>query len=203
MNEVSKRLVKKILKAILGTLSGVLIFFYILIALLNTTIVQSFTAAKVADFFSKEWNTKVSIGALNVSPFITAGIKDIYVEDLQKDTLCYVSYVEANLKSIETFKHIIIRNAKLENVVFNMDITEKGTNFQFIIDYFKGEKKEKKEEKKEPFVLEIEDICLSNINFRMRNLKSKAEVEEGLFASNLIHVKNMNLLAKDFMLKGG
>lgn len=203
MNEVSKRLVKKILKAILGTLSGVLTFLYILIALLNTTIVQSFTAAKVADFFSKEWNTKVSIGALNVSPFITAGIKDIYVEDLQKDTLCYVSYVEANLKSIETFKHIIIRNAKLENVVFNMDITEKGTNFQFIIDYFKGEKKEKKEEKKEPFVLEIEDICLSNINFRMRNLKNKAEVKEGLFASNLIHVKNMNLLAKDFMLKGG
>lgn len=203
MNKDNKKIINKILKTIFGVISGVLILVYLVIALLNTTIVQSFTAAKVADFFSKEWNTKVSIGALNISPFITAGIKDIYVEDLQKDTLCYVSYVEANLKNIESAKHIVIRNAKLQNVVFNMDLTKKGTNFQFIIDYFKGEKKEKKKEKKEPFVLEIENICFNNINFRMRNLKSKAEVEEGMFASNLIHVKNMNLIARDFMLKGG
>ncbi len=203
MNNDKKAVIGRILKAILRIISGVLIFLYIVIALLNTTVVQSFTAAKVADFFSKEWKTKVSIGALNVSPFITAGIKDIYVEDLQKDTLCYISYVEANLKKIESPKHIIIGNADLKNVVFNMDITEKGANFRFIIDYFKGKPKEKKKEKKEPFVLEIESVCLNNINFRMRNLKRTSEVEDGLFASNLIHVKNMNLIARDFKLNGG
>lgn len=125
-------------------------FVYVLVALLNTTAVQSFTAAKVADFFSKEWNTKFSIGALNVTPFIHAGIKDIYLEDQQGDTLLCASYIEANLKNIKSLNHIIVRDVDVEDVTFYMDISHKGLNFKFILDYFKGEPKPEKEKSKEP-----------------------------------------------------
>lgn len=199
-----RRLFSKILKISAKSLGIVLIVFYVLIALLNSSVVQSFTASKAADFFAKKWGTVVKIGALNISPFITVGLKDIYVEDLQKDTLVSISYLEGNLSKIDSFKHIIIKNVKLEDVVFNMDLTEKGLNFSFIIDSFKSKEKKKKKEKPSsgPFILEVKDLSLQNINFRMRNLKNHNPIEKGKFASNRIEVKNMDLKAKDFMLKG-
>ena len=133
-------LLKKVLRIFAIVLSSVLLTVYLIIALMNTSVVQSFTAAKVADYFSKEWNTKVSIGALNVSPFITVGLKDVYLEDLNGDTLAFLSYLEANLSSVKSLKHIIVKNVKLKEVVFNFDNTKEGTNLDFILNYFKSDK---------------------------------------------------------------
>lgn len=197
-----RKIVKKIFKILGKTILSVLLFVYVLVALLNTTVVQSFTAAKVADFFSKEWNTKFSIGALNVIPFIHAGIKDIYLEDQQGDTLLCASYIEANLKNIKRLNHIIVRDVDVEDVTFYMDISHKGLNFKFILDYFKGEPKPEKEKSKEPFVLEVKKINLENIHYRLRRLDSDNPVEKGFFASNWIEASNVFMKARDFKLKG-
>lgn len=189
---------KKILRISAKTLAGILIFVYVLIALLNTTIVQSFTAAKVADFFSKEWHTKFSIGALNVSPFIHAGIKDIYLETQQGDTLLSASYIEANLYNLKDFSHIIVKNATIEDIVFYMDLTEQGLNFSFIIDYFKGAPKEDDTTASKPFTLEVKDINLKNTHYRLRNLKSDNPIVKGMFAANCIEAFDVNMKAKDF-----
>ena len=196
-----KNIGKRSLKILLRTICFVLVLVYVLVALLNTTIIQSFTAAKVADFFSKEWKTKVEIGALNISPFIHAGLKDVYVEDLNKDTLVYASYIEANLYKINSFKHIIIRNANVEDLTCYMDMTKDGFNFQFILDYFKSTK-EKEKKPSEPFVLEIKDINLKDIHYRLRRLEVDTPVLDGLFASNCIEVYDVNMQAKDFSMKG-
>lgn len=199
----SKGIPKKVLRVLSLVIAFVFVLMYLLIALLNTTLVQSFTAAKVADFFSKQWDTKVSIGALNVSPFITVGIKDIYVEDLQKDTLASISYLEANLSKIKNLKHIVVKNVAMEDLTCHLNNSQSGMNFKFIIDYFKSDKKKEKREKKEPFILEIKDIDLENINFRLRNLKKNTPIEKHFFASNHIEITNSNLKAKNFVLRGG
>ena len=112
----SKR-VKTVFKVIRRILIGILIFVWLVVAFLNTTPMQSFLAVNASEFFSKEWNTKVRIGALSVTPFINAGIKDIYVEDLNKDTLLYASYIEANLYEIPSGKHIVVRNTEVNDLV--------------------------------------------------------------------------------------
>lgn len=198
-----KGVLKKLLKVFVSVVFFVFVVVYLLVAMLNTTVVQSFTAAKVADFFSKQWNTKVSIGALNVSPFITVGIKDIYVEDLQKDTLASISYLEANLSKIKSLKHIVVKNVEMDDITCHLNNTPKGMNFKFIIDYFKSDKKKEKKEKKAPFILEIKDIDLENINFRLRNLKKNTPIEDHFFASNHIEITNSNLRATNFLLRGG
>ena len=198
---MTKEVVKKILKYIGRIFLGVFIFVWLLVALLNTTPVQSFLAARVADYFANEWNTKVHIGAISVTPFINAGIKDIYVEDLNKDTLLSAAYIEANLMNIPKGKHIVVRNAELEDVVCYLHKKDSKFNFQFIIDYFSSsEKKEKKAS--EPMTIEVKSVTLKNANFSLIDSDKKYPIEPGLFATNKIVCKDINLKAKDFKMKG-
>lgn len=197
----AENLIKTIGKRVGQVLLGVFVFVWVVVALINTIPVQSFLASQAAKFFSEQWNTKVSIGALSVTPFINAGVKDIYVEDLNKDTLLYASYVEANLFSIPKGKHIVVRNVELDNAVCHLVIEKGKFNFQFIIDYFASDKpKEKK--KSEPLVLEVKDIRLNDVDFVLANKDSETQVKKGLFASNLIVCNDINMRAKNFKMKG-
>jgi len=198
---VKSELVKRIIKYIGRIFLGVFIFVWLLVALLNTTPVQSFLAARVADYFAKQWNTKVHIGAISVTPFINAGIKDIYVEDLNKDTLLSASYIEANLMNIPKNKHIIIKNVVLNDVVCYLNKKNSKFNFQFIIDYFSSPKKKEKKTK-QPTTIEIKSISLKDANFSLINSDKKHSIKEGLFATNKIVCKDINLKAKDFKIRG-
>ena len=70
---------------------------YILVALLNSTLVQSFTAAKVAGHFSKEWKTKLSIGALEIRPLLTVSLKDVYLEDREGNVIVDADYISVRI----------------------------------------------------------------------------------------------------------
>lgn len=195
------KIVKTVFKVIRRILLGILIFVWLVVAFLNTTPMQSFLAVKASEFFSKEWNTKVRIGALSVTPFINAGIKDIYVEDLNKDTLLYASYIEANLYEIPSGKHIVVRNAEVNDLVCHLTRKNGDFNFQFIIDYFaSSEKKEKKESK--PLILEVKNIDLRNLNFSLADKDKDYPIVKGLFATNYISARDINLKAKDFRMEG-
>ncbi len=192
---------KQILKYFGRVLLGMLIFVWLVIAFVNTTPVQSFMAAKVADYFSKEWNTKVKIGALSVTPFINAGIKDIYIEDLNKDTLLYAEYIQANLSEIPTGPHVVVKDVLLTNAVCHLNTKNKQFNFQFIIDYFAtNEPKPKKDSK--PFVLEVKDLQLHNVNFALYDLDKPQSLIDGIFSPNAIICNDINMRVKDFKMNG-
>lgn len=191
-----------ILKRIEQVLLTIIVLIYVVVAVLNTTIGQSFTAAIVADYFSKQWKTTIHIGALSVTPFINAGIKDIYVQDLSKDTLLYASYIEANLGNIPKGKHIVVSDVLLQDVVCH--ITEKNDkfNFQFIIDYFKSNKPKKEKPKSEPLVLEVKDLQLKNVDFALINYDKNYPIIKGMFATNDIECNDVNMHVKNFYMKG-
>ncbi len=199
----TNKVLRKIIKGLGLFLFSVLLVLYVLVTLLNTTLVQSFAAAKVADYFSKQWNTKVAVGALNISPFITVGIKDLYIEDLQKDTLVFASRVEVNLSKIKSSRHIVIKNVKIEDLTYHLTKQEEEINIKFIIDYFKSDKKKEKKEKKEPFILEVKKINLTNIDLRFKNQPNPKPIKQNVFSVNYIDVRSLNLQAKDFILKDG
>ncbi|NCA80802.1 MAG: hypothetical protein EOM76_11600 [Sphingobacteriia bacterium] len=49
--------------------------------LIQIPLVQTFIAQKVAAYYSKEWNAKVSIGRLSISPFLNISVSEIEIED--------------------------------------------------------------------------------------------------------------------------
>ena len=196
------KIIKKILKITGRVLLGIFIFVWLVVALINTTPVQSFLAARASEFFSSQWNTKVEIRALSITPFINAGIKDIYVEDLNKDTLLYAGYLEANLSEIPTGPHVKVKNVLLENAVCRLIEKDKKFNFQFIIDYFSSDKPKEKKPSSSPFILEVKDLKLKNVNFVLADKDKKTPVQKGLFASNRIVCNDIDMHVKDFYMKG-
>lgn len=197
----SSKIIKTVSKTIGRILLSIFISVWLVVAFLNTTPVQSFFAAKVADYFSKQWHTKVSIGALSVTPFINAGIKDIYIQDLSNDTLLYASYIEANLKSIPQNNHVILRNVTLKDVTCHLTKKNKDFNFQFIIDYFSSNEKQEKKPSK-PMTLEVKNINFHNVNFSLFDYDRAYPIEKGLFASNRIVCSDIYLKAKNFKMRG-
>lgn len=196
----TKKKTIKALKVSGKVLLGLLLFVYVLVALLNTTAVQSITAAKVADYFSKQWKTKFSIGALSVTPFINCGLKDVYLEDTCGNVLLKTSYLEANLLRMPTTKKLVVRNVVIENSQCNLIKENHKMNFQFIIDYFKSNKPKKKKPKKPPFVIEVRDLKMKNMDFMLLNKDSDRPIVKNMFAPNKIVCKNINLHFKDISI---
>ncbi|MBQ7985476.1 MAG: hypothetical protein IJ250_07575, partial [Bacteroidales bacterium] len=197
----ARKTVKTVAKRTAQVVLGLVVFVYLVVALLNTTVIQSFTAAGAAHYFSQQWHTKVSIGALSVTPFIHAGIKDIYVEDLHKDTLLYASYLEANLASMPKGSEVQVRNLELKDAVCNLVKRNGKFNFQFIIDYFASDKPKQKKESK-PFGLKVNDILLKNVDFTLIDYEKQQPVIKGLFNPNRIICKDICLEAKSFSMLG-
>ena len=190
-NNKTKRFTICTLKVLGKTLLGIFIFLYLFIAILNSTIVQSFLAAKVSDYFSKEWRAKVSIGGLEIRPLLTVGLKDVYLENPQKDTVATIEYLEASLKNFEFTKGLEFSNVRLDNVNFTLAIENHKLNLSFIIDYFKSDKpKEKKE--KAPYVIKVDRCKLNNVNFSLDLNDTPTPIPEFGVAINHMQYNQIN-----------
>ena len=194
--QTTKTILLKTLKVLGKTLLGIFIFLYLLIAILNSTIVQSFLAAKASDYFSKEWKAKVSIGGLEIRPLLTVGLKDVYLENPQKDTVATVGYLQASLKNTEFVKGLEFSNVRLDDVNFNLDITNGKLNLNFIIDYFKSDKP-KEDKKRPPYVIKVDRCRLNNVNFSLNLNDSPTPIPEFGVAVNHMQYRQINGVLDD------
>lgn len=167
-----------------GTLGGVLLVVYVVVALINSTLVQSFTAAKVAEHFSKEWKTKVSIGALEIRPWLSVALKDVYLEDRQGDVIADVGYLSASLRSFTLPNAFHLSTVRLEDVTYVLATKNGRMNLAFILDYFKSDKPKPPKPKGEPFVLTVDRLRMKNVNFRMDNCDNPAPIPDFGVATN-------------------
>ena len=73
---------------------------------------------------------------------MTVALKDVYLEDPNKDTVATVGYLEASFKKFEFVKGLEFSKVRLDDVVFNLDIGDGKLNLNFIIDYFKRKERQ-------------------------------------------------------------
>ncbi len=198
-NNKTKRITLCTLKVLGKTLLGIFIFLYLLIAILNSTIVQSFLAAKVSDYFSKEWKAKVSIGGLEIRPLLTVGLKDVYLENPQKDTIATVGYLEASLKNFEFIKGLEFSYVRLDDVNYDLTIENHKLNLSFIIDYFKSDKP-KEEKEKAPYVIKVDRCKLNNVNFSLNLNDSPSPIPEFGVAVNHMQYDQINGVFDDIVV---
>ncbi|MBO7224563.1 MAG: hypothetical protein J6V35_01470 [Bacteroidales bacterium] len=198
-NNKTKRIAICTLKVLGKTLLAIFIFLYLFIAILNSTIVQSFLAAKVSDYFSKEWNAKVSIGSLEIRPLLTVGLKDVYLESPQKDTIATIGYLEASLKNFEFIKGLEFSNVRLDNANYTLAIENNKLNLSFIIDYFKSNKP-KDDKDKEPYVIRVDRCSLNNVNFRLDLNDNPTPIPEFGVAINHMQYNQINGVLDDIVV---
>lgn len=179
--------------------SGVIIFLFLFWLLFKIPAVQNWLAARATDILSKEWNTVVRIGKVNIQLFDHATFEEVYIEDLNQDTLLYAHELTAYFSVSEIFKgRFVVTEAHLHDGLFQLhrlDGQEKH-NLQFILDYFAPKKK--REKKKAPFALAINYIHAHKARFhlldKLPGIEIHAFVEEGIIRSHFSDLLGQTVL---------
>ncbi|WP_254070848.1 translocation/assembly module TamB domain-containing protein [Pedobacter sp. L105] len=134
--------------------------------------VQTFLAKKAAAYLSKELNTTVSLKSIYIKPFKSVVIEDLLVLDLQKDTLLSTPKFIVDLNRLSIDKKILdINTVQVNNGAFYLKQYKeknKGTNLDFIIDYFDSGPSTKKKSK--PFQISVDRVILNNLKLRYKDL---------------------------------
>lgn len=186
----NNKLIKKILKAIAYCLVIIFVIIYFLIALINTSAFQSIAAAKLADYFSKEWKTQVRIGAVNINIFDRVAIHDVFLGDRKGDTILLSENILVRLNGFPNANGIKVKSVLLQNTNFNCVIENHKLNFSFIIDYFKSNKP--KEKKSKLFIINADQCKFENLNFSLQLKDNKTIYPSYRVAVNNMQFKNVN-----------
>lgn len=191
--------VMKILGRTLGVLSEwVLIVIILLAFLIRTPQFQSYVARQATDFFSKEWNTTVRIGSVDITLFNRIYLEDILIKDLKKRDLISVKSLEVNIASFGT-EHLNIDEITLKKGRVWVCRERKGgkMNFQFISDYFKSKDTTTSSS---VFHLHLSKMALKNTSLRYDDFRA-SPVKHGL-DFNHIHLAKVNLNLSNFIQEG-
>ena len=134
--------------------------------LVQSNLVQTYIAKKLSGYLSGQLKTEVRIDRVEVRFFMNVMLKGVYIEDQHKNVLLRSDKINVKLGDYDFGANFFeLKKVVLENTSFNLRKYkgEEKTNLQFIINYFKTEKKKKEE--KYPLKLKITDFRLSNSGF--------------------------------------
>ncbi len=182
---------------------GLLVLLLLLITivlLIQTTPVQNWIVREASSRFSKELGTKVSITHVNFSLFNKMALEGTYVEDKNKDTLLYAGKLNVRITDWFFLKDkVSLEYIGLEDAVIKMQRKDSIWNYQFLVDYFSGGKKDST---KKGIELDLKQVDLANIHFLKRDgwrgedmglyLRSlKLDAKEINFSKKLVDVKSL------------
>lgn len=148
---------------------------YIIVALANYSIVQSYAGAMAGHYFSKEWGGKLSIGSLHAMPFDHLILDHVLWVSPTGDTLFDGESVRVSFKKFPfDGKGLDLNQVHLKNVYYHLAINDDGINLKFLIDHYKKETTSTQEH--EPFVVKAKTLLLDNVHYRMDLNTSQAPI---------------------------
>lgn len=152
--------------------------------------IQNFIVQNVVTELSNKLHSKVRIGSVDYKLFNSISINDLYVEDLQQDTLLYVRNIDAQFKFWKFFKgEIIINSVELDRFYGNLVIDTAGhSNLDFVLKAF--EKPKSKDTTSVSY--QIKHFKLSNSTFCFTNQKQNKIQPRNVFNANMLKFTNIN-----------
>ncbi len=134
---------------------------------------QTWLTSRIANYLSVELNTTVRVGGVRFVLIKSLNLDDVYIEDLDHDTLLYAKHLTATVAFQSLFIHnkkLILDEVALDKARINLikDKASRAMNFDFLTDYFSSTKSDTASS---PFYFAIKRIQLSNIHFTYKDLK--------------------------------
>ena len=136
-HSVYRRLGRLFLKIILG----IFVLLLLVIILVQTSFVQNIAREKAQAYLAGKLKTKVLIGKLYIGFPQTVELGNIYIEDLQKDTLLSGKSLKVNINMWKLLhSEIAVNKIELEGITAKIKrlLPDTSFNFQFIADAFAG-----------------------------------------------------------------
>jgi translocation and assembly module TamB len=162
-----RSLLSRSLRIILKLMLTIFIILVIVIFLVQTPYVQNIIRSKAEKYLSRKLNTRVEIGILYVGFPRTVLLKNIYIEDRQRDTLFSAGLIHVDLSMWELLhSQIDIGELQLSDLTVKIkrNLPDTVFNFQFIADAFAGKPKTTPSPKDtSPMKMSLHEILLDNI----------------------------------------
>lgn len=170
----------------------ILIFLVLPSVLINLAPVQKFIADKIITEMSDKTGTPVSVGKVRFKLFNSLSISELYIEDLNRDTLIFADEISLRFSPIKFFKKkILINEIVIDKAFVNLVIDTLGvSNIDILKNIFTT--KSDSGDKDWFFVFQINDIQLINGKFSFVDLSASNEKTREIFDSKNIRVGNIN-----------
>ncbi len=165
---------KKVLKIAAWVLGIIVMIFLVLILCIRIPAVQNYIVKQVTAFVAGKTHTTVTIGSIYIGFPSTVIINEIFLDDLNQDTLLYAHEVRAGLGIYGLIKgNISLGDVSLEKVIANIsrNNTDSTFNFNFLIEALAGKKPKaaNADTVSKPVNLSVDDVSLKEITFRFRD----------------------------------
>lgn len=164
-----RRLVRVLLRSLLTIFIILLIIFF----LIQTPFIQNIVRGKVETYLSRKLKTPVRIGDLSIVFFRRVTLKDVYIEDRQRDTLLSAGLIDVQLRMLGLLHHDLdIEKIGLGNVTVKIgrQLPDTAFNFQYIVDAFSGPPSAKPDTSSgQPMRIGLKELVLDRIRFVYRD----------------------------------
>lgn len=206
----AKKIFIKILKVAAWVFASFIFLFLVIALLLQFSSIQTWLTQKITSQVSDRIETPFTIDEVAIRFPKSVGLKGIYLEDTQGDTLLYAGSIFVDVGMMGLFRSKVnVNSLELSDVVANMKREEPDTvfNFQFLIDAFAPEDtlngapppanedslQEEQVDQEEGWTVAVKKLSLENIRFRNKDHFSGLDLQVQL--DNL----NADLRPADFM----
>ena len=169
---------QKIARILLKTILFLFLFIILIFLLILTPPVQRFMTGKVENYLTKKLNTKVEVGRIAFGLSGDVSLRNVYIEDLSKDTLLSGGTIKANLNLFKLFSNeVLVKDLQLQNITAKISRTLPDTvfNFQFIIDAF-AVQPSADSSTTAPLKLAISDLSLDNIYLSYKDVVTGSDM---------------------------
>jgi hypothetical protein len=164
-----RSLFRRLVRIFLRTLLTILVILLIVFFLIQTPFIQNIIRGKAENYLSRKLKTRVRIGDLYVGFFRSVTLKNVYIEDRQKDTLLSAGLIDVNIRMWGLLHNELdIRQVQLENITvkINRQLPDSAFNFQFIVDAFSGSPSSQPQKTAgQPMKIGLKSLLLDKIRF--------------------------------------
>jgi hypothetical protein len=167
--------------------------------------VQTVIVKHISDNLSEKLQTTINVKSVNISFFNRVRLNGIYVEDLNRDTLLYVTHLDASIGNLPlNGRPLSLNKLRLTDGIFCLRSDSIGTNVTALIRKLqnKDEQTEKPDSVENTFKVRTKSLELKNFKYIMHlnNAPSKDEQPEGIIYKDM-SVANINLDADRIFIK--
>ena len=128
---------KKALKIVWRTLLALFLTVYVVVALLNYSLVQSLVASYVGSRCSEAWGGEVRIGSLGCNPLNHLVLRDVLLVSPDNDTICSARKMSFRFAGFPYGDGgLSFSEARLHDVDYHLAIDSNGLNLRHIINYY-------------------------------------------------------------------
>ena len=182
-----------------------MLLVYIVVALLNYSVVQSLLGSAAGSYLSQETHGTVKVGGISANLLGQLVVHDALLIDPAHDTVAYMHRVRCSFDNFPFRDHSLNFNkVVLRNGYFHFDNTHSKTSLDFLLNYLAQRFPPKPTTKPhQRFTIRINRIDAHNLSYK-QTLIPASDIYEGVHGVDVynMHYRNVNFRVRNLRVDG-